>query len=236
MKLKCLVVDDEPLAAEILEAHIERIPSLHLEKVCTSAIQALDFLAGNQVDLLFLDIEMPVITGLQFLRMVKQLPPVILTTAYSEFALEAFELEVVDYLQKPIAFERMLAAVNKVRHYISMKQAVDKQQAASDTAFPDLFVKCGSKIVRVPQNEILFIEGKKEYVLIRTLTREIKTTVTIRELSERLPAQLFIRVHRSFIASLSKVDSIDRAGVWIGETRIPIGDIYREPLLKRILN
>ena len=236
MKLKCLVVDDEPLAAEILEAHIERIPSLHLEKVCTSAIQALDFLAGNQVDLLFLDIEMPVITGLQFLRMVKQLSPVILTTAYSEFALEAFELEVVDYMQKPIAFERMLAAVNKVRHFISMKQAVDRQQAVSDTSFPDLFVKSGSKIVRVPQNEILFIEGKKEYVLIRTLTREIKTTVTIRELSERLPAQLFVRVHRSFIASLSKVDSIDRAGVWIGETRIPIGDIYREPLLKRILN
>lgn len=229
-----MVVDDEPLAVEVLEAHIDRIPFLHLEKVCSSAVQALDFLAGNEVDLLFLDIQMPGITGMQLLRIARQLPPVILTTAYSEFALEAFELDVVDYLQKPVAFERMLAAVNKACHLISLTQASLRLQTAPDLTFPDLFIKSGQKIVRVAQDDILFVEGKKEYVLISTLKQDIKTSVTIRELLERLPERLFLRVHRSFIVALGRIDSIDRAGIWIGETRIPVGDIYRDSLLKRI--
>lgn len=229
-----MVVDDEPLAVEVLEAHIDRIPFLHLEKVCSSAVQALDFLAGNEVDLLFLDIQMPGITGMQLLRIARQLPPVILTTAYSEFALEAFELDVVDYLQKPVAFERMLAAVNKACHLISLTQASLRLQTVPDLTFPDLFIKSGQKIVRVAQDDILFVEGKKEYVLISTLKQDIKTSVTIRELLERLPERLFLRVHRSFIVALGRIDSIDRAGIWIGETRIPVGDIYRDSLLKRI--
>jgi len=234
MKLRCLIVDDEPLAVEVLEAHIERIPFLYLGKVCNSAVQALDFLSEGEADLMFLDIHMPGLTGIQLLRMTRQLPPVILTTAYSEFALEAFELDVVDYLQKPVPFERMLAAVNKVRQLISMREASNVRQAPPERLSQDLFVKSGSKMVRVTPNDILFVEGKKEYVLIHTAKHDIKTTMTIRELSERLSDQIFLRVHRSFIVAVNKIDSIDRAGIWIGETIIPIGDLYRDSLLKRI--
>jgi DNA-binding LytR/AlgR family response regulator len=236
MKLRCLVVDDEPLAVEVLESYIERIPFLHLEKVCDSAVHALDFLAENKVELMFLDIQMPGLTGIQLLRVARALPAVVLTTAYSEFALEAFELDVVDYLQKPIPFERMLAAVNKARQLISLNEQYTNQNMLAVTApASDLYVKSGQKIIRVTQQDILFIEGMKEYVLIRTAKQDIKTFVTIRELLERLSEQNFIRVHRSFIVALNKIDSIDKAGIWISDKIIPVGDLYRDSLLKRIL-
>jgi len=236
MKLRCLVVDDEPLAVEVLESYIERIPFLHLEKVCDSAIQALDFLTENKVELMFLDIQMPALTGIQLLRVARALPAVILTTAYSEFALEAFELDVVDYLQKPISFERMLAATNKARQLITLTEQATNQNMLSIAApAADIYVKSGQKIVRVAQQDILFIEGKKEYVLIRTSKHDINTFVTIRELLDRLSERHFIRVHRSFIVALNKIDSIDKAGIWIGDKIIPVGDLYRDSLLKRIL-
>jgi DNA-binding LytR/AlgR family response regulator len=234
-KIQCLVVDDERLALEVMEAYIERVPFLKLAKLCPTPLQALEFIARNPVDVLFLDIEMPGLNGLQFLQTLKAPPLVVLTTAYPQFAVEAFALNVTDYLLKPIPFNRFLAAVQKVQtqlgetHFRLTGSALDSKPVDGP-----MFIKSGVKTIRVDLGDILFIEGKKDYVLVHTRQNKIATQLSLTHFMEKLPADLFVRIHRSFIVALSKINSVERNRLMIDDTEVPIGESYRDDFFKRI--
>jgi DNA-binding LytR/AlgR family response regulator len=229
------VVDDERLALEVMEAYINKVPFLHLEQLCATPMQALEFLSRNTVDVLFLDIEMPGLTGLQFLQTLKNPPLIVLTTAYPQFAVEAFELNVVDYLLKPIPFNRFLASVQKVQLHLtengSLKQTAVRDQKSSESY---IFIKSGAKTVRIDFQDILFIEGKKDFVLVHTRQNQITTQQSLNGFMEKLPDDRFVRVHRSFIIALGQIESISRNRITIEKTEIPVGEFYKEDLLKRI--
>lgn len=235
MKIRCLVVDDERLALEVMEGYIEKVPFLHLEMLCSTPLQALDFLSRNAVDVVFLDIEMPGLTGLQFLQTLKNPPAVVLTTAYPQFAVDAFELNATDYLLKPIPFQRFLTAVQKVQSKLLERAAsiapVEQEFKPSEGY---IFIKSGTKTVRIDLAEILFIEGKKDHVLIKTDRSSISTQVSLSGLLEKLPNEQFLRVHRSFIVALAKIETIERNRIMIEKTEIPVGDFYRDALAKCI--
>ncbi|WP_138994236.1 LytTR family DNA-binding domain-containing protein [Larkinella sp. C7] len=233
--IRCLVVDDEGLAMEVMENYIEKVPFLQLVQLCTSPMKALQVLAQTPIDLLLLDIEMPELTGLQFLRTLKDPPFVILTTAYQEFALEGFEVNAIDYLVKPIPFERFLTAIHKVqqRMIIPAKEMTLPTPPEAPGA-ESLFIKSESRTVRVDLADILYVEGRKDYVLVHTRNQKWMTQLSLSRLEDKLPSSHFVRIHRSYIVALHKMDSVDRNRVQIGGKEIPIGDFYRENLLKRI--
>ncbi|GGH32521.1 DNA-binding response regulator [Dyadobacter endophyticus] len=235
MKIRCLVVDDERLALEVMESYIERAPFLQLAKLCSTPLEALDFLSRNTVDVIFLDIEMPGLTGLQLLQTLKAPPAVILTTAYPQFAVDAFELNAVDYLLKPIPFPRFLTAVQKVQSLVSAKAAVSPalENRTNASAGP-MFIKSGTKTVRIDFTDILFIEARKDHVLIITKQHKIATQLSMATLLEKLPAEQFLRVHRSFIVSITKIETIERGRILIEKTEIPIGEFYRDGVNERI--
>ncbi|TLV02477.1 LytR/AlgR family response regulator transcription factor [Dyadobacter luticola] len=233
-KIQCLAIDDERLALEVMEAYIERIPFLHLAQLCAKPMQALEFLARNPIDLLFLDIEMPGLNGLEFLQAIKTPPLVILTTAYPQFAVDAFELNVVDYLLKPIPFSRFLTAVQKAQAQLSENQQRNQNLTETKPLDGNIFIKSGSKTVRVDVQEILFIEGKKDHVMLHTRQSQITTQLSLSSLMEKLSSDQFLRIHRSFIVALNKIESIERNRVMIDKKEIPIGEFYREDLFKRI--
>ena len=235
IKIQCLVVDDERLALEVMEAYIERVPFLHLAKLCLTPLQALEFIARNPIDVLFLDIDMPGLNGLQFLQTLKAPPLVVLTTAYSQFAVEAFALNVTDYLLKPIPFNRFLAAVQKVQTQLATNRLPMNESALEPKPLAGhLFIKSGVKTVRVDLDDILFIEGKKDYVLVHTRQHKISTQFSLTSFMEKLPPDQFARIHRSFIIALTKIDSIERNRIVIVTTEIPIGELYRDDFIKRI--
>ncbi|GAB3936114.1 LytR/AlgR family response regulator transcription factor [Larkinella terrae] len=233
--IRCLVVDDERLALEVMENYIEKIPFLQLVQLCSSPLQALQVLSQTPVDLLLVDIEMPELTGLQFLRTLKDPPFVILTTAYQEFALEGFAVNAIDYLLKPIPFERFLSAIHKVQQRMGASTREAPLPGPPEVAVSEsIFIKSESRTVRVDIADILFAESRKDYVLIHTQDRKWITQLTLSRLEEKLPPSHFVRIHRSFIVAIHKMDSIDRNRVEIGGKYLPIGDFYRENLLKRI--
>lgn len=235
MKIRCLVVDDERLALEVMESYIEKVPFLQLEKLCSTPLEALDFLSRNTVDVIFLDIEMPGLNGLQFLQTLKNPPAVILTTAYPQFAIDAFELNATDYLLKPIPFPRFLTAVQKVQTQVS-----DSFNASSEplnkarTSENHMFIKSGPKTVRIDFTDILFIEARKDHVLITTKQHKVTTQLSLAALLEKLPFELFLRVHRSFIVAIPKIEAIERSRILIEKAEIPIGEFYRDGLNERI--
>ncbi|WP_229311769.1 LytR/AlgR family response regulator transcription factor [Larkinella rosea] len=233
--IRCLVVDDERLALEVMENYIEKIPFLRLVQLCSSPMQALQVLSRTPVDLLLLDIEMPELTGLQFLRTLKDPPFVILTTAYQEFALEGFAVNAIDYLLKPIPFERFLTAIHKVQQRMAIPaKEVPLPPAPKVAALESIFIRSESRTVRIDLADILFAESRKDYVLIHTQEKKWVTQLTLSRLEEKLPPGHFVRIHRSFIVAIHKIDSIDQNRVEIGGKHIPIGDFYRENLMKRI--
>jgi DNA-binding LytR/AlgR family response regulator len=234
MKIRCLVVDDERLALEVMEAYIEKVPFLHLEQLCPTPMHALDYLSRNTVDVIFLDVEMPGLNGLQMLKTLKNPPHIILTTAYPQFAVDAFELAVVDYLLKPIPFPRFLASVQKIQSLVTLATAPNPEPDSNVKSSDYLFIKSGSKTVRLDLAEILFIEGKKEYTLIHLENQQVPTNQSLNMLMEKLPAEHFIRVHRSFIVALGKIDNIERNRIFIRNANIPVGDYYKDLLYKRI--
>lgn len=225
--IRCVAIDDEFLALEVIENYVERLPFLELAGTFTNALEALPLLADEPVDLLFLDIEMPDINGLAFLKTLKKAPLVIFTTAYSQFAPEGFEVDAVDYLIKPIPFDRFLKGVQK---------AQQRFQPSATTIQPDhLFIKSDYKTLRVALSEVLYIEGMKDYVCIHATGQSINTLLSITALLEKLPASGFVRVHRSFVIALDKINSIERNTILIGAIKIPIGDQYRDELMKRLI-
>ncbi len=237
--IKCLVVDDEPLALHILEDYISKIPFLQLVKATTNPIEALQLVQEGSVDLVFLDVQMPELTGIQFLKIANGKVKVILTTAYSQYALEGYELDVVDYLLKPIAFDRFYKSVQKAQQIVSPSAAsalpAKEEPAQQQDLLSDfIFVKTEHKIQKVYLNDILFIEGLKDYISIFTTTERIITLQIMKKMEEALPERHFIRVHKSYIVAINKIDSIERSRIWIKDKIIPVGDTYREEFFKII--
>ncbi len=228
--LRCIAVDDEPLALEVLESYIRKVPSLRLVGLCGGALEAICVLSPGAVDLVFLDVDMPDLTGTQLLRTLKHPPLVVFTTAYPDYALEGFELDAVDYLLKPIPFDRFLRAVNKAQERLHppAAPAAVAPPPASEPNF--IFVKTEYKTLRVDLDDILYVEGLKDYVLIHTRQKKIITLLSLNKMVEKLPPTHFLRVHRSFIVAVNKMDSIERNRIRIGDAEIPVGDLYRDGL------
>ncbi|MFN0276881.1 MAG: LytR/AlgR family response regulator transcription factor [Chitinophagales bacterium] len=228
-KIKCLIVDDEPLAQQVIETYVTKISSLELIKKCNNAMEAFETLQQNEIDLMFLDVQMPVITGIDFLRTFKNPPCIILTTAYPNFALDGYELDVADYLLKPISFERFLKAVNKIMEKMQSNSASEVTQLVEY-----FFVKEDSKLVRINFEDIDHIECMKDYAKIFTKQRMIVTHHTMKKFEEVLPSHKFMRVHKSYIVAISAIQSIYGNMIETGKTKIPIGAIYKDSLMKTI--
>lgn len=239
MKLNCVIVDDEPLALDVLSSYIEKIEDLQLVARLENAIEAFNILSKKQVDVLFLDIQMPKLTGLDLLRNIKNPPKVIFTTAYREYALEGYELDVVDYLLKPISFDRFLRAINKVYQnqptpIPSYHSPPPQTQFVSTYSESFIYLKSDKKMVKIPLNKILYIESLKDYIRVKTYDKTVTAYQRISHMESKLPDNLFMRIHRSFIVALDKIDAYSSTSVEISDTEIPIGRNYRNIVLKAL--
>lgn len=229
MNITCLIVDDEPLARNLLKEYVSKVTYLDLKGMCSNALEAMEFLRQQPVDLLFLDIQMPDLTGISFLRALQKKPMVIFTTAYSEYALESYDLDVVDYLLKPITFERFLRAVEKASQRIVNGQiSPPPEKTSPGEPTPFIFVKDGTKLVKVNWNDILYIEGLKDYVTIHTRDQKIVTLQRLKVLETQLPADKFIRIHNSYIVALNAIEVIYKNEVQVGKALLPISDSYKK--------
>lgn len=228
MKYTCAIVDDEPLAQDILENYVGKLPNLSLVGKCSNAFEANTLIDAHHPDIIFLDIQMPGISGLDLIRSLENKPEVVFTTAFAEFALEGFELDARDYLLKPISFDRFSKAVDKAVHYLELERQ-DKPAAEDDE---HIFVKADKKMVKINLADILYIEGLKDYVMIFVPGQRIITLQTMKNLEEKLPSDKFIRAHRSYIVSIDKISAISSHSIEIGSKEIPIGKNYKEEFMK----
>lgn len=228
MKLNCVIIEDEPLARNLMTEYVKKVPSLNLLNSFSNPLEALEALRTLPVDVLFLDVQMPEITGISLLKVLKKRPLVVLTTAYSEYALEGYELDVADYLLKPITFERFLKSVDKIMQRLEAdpKPSIMTSEAGASPTF--VFVKDGTKLVKVRLDEILYVEGLKDYVTIHTKSQKITTLQRMKALEEQLPTDKFIRIHNSYIVAVDAIDVIHKNEVSIGSVSLPIGDTYRK--------
>ncbi|WP_205513444.1 LytR/AlgR family response regulator transcription factor [Longitalea arenae] len=233
--IRCLIVDDEPPAREIIRRYVQEIPTLQLIGECANAIQALTALQQQAVDLVFLDIRMPQLNGTDFIKTLKDPPKVIFTTAFSEYALEGYELDVVDYLMKPIRFDRFLKAVNKA---YPLNRAVNTAKPVAPPIAPEkknesfVYFRADRKMVKVMLDDILYIESMKDYIKVHTVQGVIITKQSISSVEAMLPGKQFVRTHRSFIVSISKIRSFTNELVEIDKTDIPIGKLFRNGVMK----
>lgn len=229
--MTCLAIDDEPLALDLVEDNIRKISFLQLVKKCSTALEANEFLLKQPVDLLFLDIQMPGLSGIQFLQGLSKSPPlVIFITAYEKYAIDGYNLDVVDYLLKPVSFERFLKAVNKAH------QKFNSRTLAQESSADYLFVNSEYNLVRIDFNDIAYIEGLRDYVKIFLLSapRPVITRLSMKSLEEKLPANTFVRVHKSFIVSLTKITSIRKGRISILKAQVPISEHFKENIYKLI--
>jgi two-component system LytT family response regulator len=229
--LRCIAVDDEPLALELLEDNIRQIPFLELSAKCRNAMEALEILRHQPIDLIFLDIQMPGLTGLQFLQSLAMKPMVILITAYDQYALEGFNLDVIDYLVKPVAFDRFLKACNKAWDFYKLKQQAD--QSSDHEHDPGyFFVNAEYSLVKVVTDEIIMIEGLKDYIKIHlTSGKPLVIRMSMKSIEEKLPSKKFQRIHKSYIISIPKISSIRKGSVFMGTFEVPVSDNYKEVLM-----
>ncbi len=227
---RCIIVDDEPLARELLAGYIEQLPNLRCVAVCQSALQAFTVLHEQQVDLMFLDIQMPGITGLNFLKSIKNPPKVIFTTAYMEHAVEAFELEAIDYLLKPITLERFIKAVQKV----SPKKEEHAEAASKNNDNNYIFLKVDKRLVKIDHAEIIYSESLGDYIKVFTTTHTHVTYLTMNKLEDLLPAHKFARIHRSFIINLDHIQYVEGNFIRINNNDLPIGLTYKDSLAQRL--
>lgn len=240
MNIKCLIVDDKPLAIDILADYIKKIPFLELAATTTNPIEGLSILRTQTIHLVFLDIQMPELNGLQFVKIAGKQSKIVLTTAYSKYALDGYEHDVIDYLLKPIAFDRFYRAAEKAMHILQPKNAdvpmqpagIESPERQNATAY--LFVKTEHRIQKVNLDDVLYIEGLQNYVSIQTGANRVLTLQTLKKVEEQLPPVGFIRVHKSFIIALKHITYIERSRIFIGDAIIPIGDSYRDEFYKRI--
>jgi DNA-binding LytR/AlgR family response regulator len=235
--INCIIADDEILARNVLVNHINKLGNLSIAATCGNGLEVFSALKTVTVDLLFLDIQMPELTGIELLRTLKNPPPVIITTAYSDYAVVGFELNVIDYLLKPISFDRFLKAIDKFETRINPSRIIEKvitqDERNSNEGF--LYVKSDKKMVRIMIKDILFIEGLKDYVKIHTKSRPVITHQTLTYFEEKLAADQFIRVHRSYIVSTSRISAYSSNQLEIGNTIIPIGITYTKDFLRKMV-
>ena len=242
MILKCIAVDDEPLALDIIADYVSKIPFLELVMRTENPIEAMQLVQEGSIDIVFLDVQMPELTGIQFLKIAGNKASYILTTAYSQYALESYDLNVSDYLLKPIAFDRFYKAVEKVRNQnqkqtpIPLPPVVEvATMPLSSAALQDfIFVKTEHKIQKIQLDDILYIEGLKDYISIFTKSERVITLQNMKKMEETLPKSSFIRVHKSYIIAIDKIESIERSRIAIAGKTIPVGDTYREAFFRLI--
>jgi DNA-binding LytR/AlgR family response regulator len=229
--MRCIAVDDESLALDLLEDNIRKIPFLTLVKRCKNAFEAHEAVMKENIDLIFLDIQMPGISGVQFLQSITNPPLVIFITAYEQFALQGFNLDVVDYLLKPVSFDRFLKAANKAHELFTLKNTVP-----SNASNEFLFVNSEYNLVKINVRDIIYIEGLKDYIKIFMLnaTRPIITRLSMKSIEEKLPADRFVRVHKSFIVAIERIISIRKGKISINNVHVPISDHYKENLYRFI--
>lgn len=230
MKINCIAIDDEPLALDKIREYIKRIGYLNLLNTFDNAIDAIEFLKVTNVDLIFLDIQMEELTGIQMLETLTEKPKVVLTTAYDEYALKGYELDVCDYLLKPISFQRFLQACEKVYDQVYPVQQPDlsiPDPESVEASKGYFFVKNGNITQKINFDDILFVEGMKDYLRIWTTIERVMTLLSFKKLEDALPSKGFIRIHKSYLISVDKIDKIERNHVKIGEESLPIGDSYR---------
>jgi DNA-binding LytR/AlgR family response regulator len=226
--INCLVVDDEPIAREGMMEYVRQIDYLNPVSQCKSAAEAAGLLQKHKIDLIFLDIQMPKLTGIEFVKALAEPPLVIFTTAYSEYALEGFELDVVDYLLKPISFARFLKAVEKAQNYL---HARNKEVSITSDYF---FIKCNGKIEKIIMAEVIYIEAMANYVIIYTKQKKYITYLTFSGIEEQMPAELFVRIHKSFLVAISAIQTIDGNEVITSSMRLPLSKNYRNEVMSRI--
>lgn len=230
MKINCIAIDDEPLALDIIRDYCSKVAFLNLLKTFDNAIESIEYIRSNPVDLIFLDIQMEELTGIQLLNALKQRPFVIFTTAYERYALQGFELDVVDYMLKPISFERFIKGVNKVYERMQIDAGAAKPEngkpRAPETSF--FFVKTETRMERIENNDVLYVEGMGDYWRIVTKTRRIMTLMNAKKLEEVLREPQFCRVHKSFFVALDKIESIERNRIKIGDQYIPVSETYHK--------
>jgi two-component system, LytTR family, response regulator len=232
MKLKCIIVDDEPVARKLLQEFIGDIAFLELIGQAANPLEAMSLLNDNIIDIIFLDINMPKINGIDFLKNSKTNAHIIMTTAYADHAVEAYSLDVLDYLVKPVSFERFLKACNKAKETIGLKKPASVQSANVNDHF---FIKCDNQIEKVFYDDLLYAEAMLNYVMLYTNSRKMMVYITIKSLEEQLPANIFIKVHKSFIVNINKVKSIEGNILDIGDTKITISQNLREKVLSEIV-
>lgn len=234
--MKCIVIDDEPLARQGMELNIAAVQSLQLVGTFSNAFAAGDYLRSNEVDLLFLDINMPEITGLDFLKAIRNPPMAIFTTAYPQFALESYELDAIDYLVKPIRIERFLKAVNKAENYHKMLDQEMSNNHVESIADDFVFVKADRRYFKIFFKDILFIEGLKDYVVIYTAETKVITSMNVKTIASQLPPALFARISKSYIVNVQHITSFDSELVYVNEHELPLGQIYRDEFIKQYID
>ncbi|MBU0764118.1 MAG: LytTR family DNA-binding domain-containing protein [Bacteroidetes bacterium] len=232
--MKCIIVDDEPLAREGMKLNINEVSSLELTGSFENALEANDFLLNNEIDLIFLDIEMPEITGLEFLKTLVNQPMVILTTAYPQYALESYDLDVIDYLVKPIRIERFIKAVNKAEEFHKLKRS--GKNVIESIGEDYIFVKSERKYVKIFFRDIKYIEGLKDYVIIHANNKKIMTAMNVKTIDNQLPDEIFVRINKSYIINFHSINEIDNDFVIIDTSEIPIGRTYKDDFIKNFVN
>ncbi len=232
MKLKCIIVDDEPVARKVLQEFVEDINYLELIGQAENPLKAISLLDENDIDIIFLDINMPKINGIDFLKSSNTHAAIIMTTAYAEYAVEAYGLDVLDYLVKPIAFDRFLKACNKAKEVRELKSLL---KVSADKINDHFFIKCDNQIEKVFYNDLVYAEAMLNYVMLYTQSRKLMVYVTIKSLEEQLPSDLFIKIHKSFIVNRSKIKSIEGNILHIGNEKIAISQNLREKVLNEIV-
>ena len=230
--LRCIAVDDEPLALELLGDNISKVPYLHLEASCSNAMEAIKVLQEKTIDLIFLDIQMPGLTGLQFIQSMTEKPMIILITAYEKYALEGFNLDVIDYLVKPVSLERFVKACNKAWELHQLKV---KPKETTDNRFADyIFVNADYSLLKVVMDDIMWVEGLKDYIKIhlKSSPKAVITRMTMKGMEDMLPPARFIRIHKSYIAGMSFITSVRKSSVMIGPVELPVSETYQDGLMK----
>lgn len=233
MKTRCVIVDDEPLARELIRGHIQKLENFEIVQECDNAMKAMEALRNNSVDLMFLDIKMPQISGIDFLKTLKHPPKVIITTAFSQYALDGFELDVVDYLMKPITFERFFKAVNKYfTSATSQGVALENENGFDDHAF--IYVKENKKVIKIYLKEIHFIEGLNEYIRIHTDNRRVVVKSSLQSIEKKLPSELFIRIHKSYIISIPRIRAFNSTTIELENAKLRIGRNFKNQVFSAL--
>jgi len=235
MKIKCLIVDDEPVAREILENYLAKIPQIELVKSCQNVTEAFEILNANNIDLILLDINMPEISGLQLAKAITQKARIIFTTAYREYALDGFDLQAVDYLLKPISFDRFLKAINKYFELIP-KNTISNNNSNSSSKNDFIFIRSDRKMVKLNFDTILYVESLSDYVKIFTSQSMFITRETITNIESKLPQESFLRIHRSYLVAISKIDSYTKEYIEINNKTLPISRSYKTIVLNKLEN